>query len=82
MTNFVDNLKNMFNHEVILIVSILIIYYQDDGVPCGRDDDVGAGDNAGACLFQRRLDLVDQLVSSHASVSASLLLASRPVQQY
>lgn len=50
--------------------------YQDDGVACGHDDDVGAGDHSGAALLQRVLDLVDDLERAQGvDVGERILLA-------
>ena len=50
--------------------------YQDNGVAGGHDDDVGAGDDAGAALLQRLLDLVDDLERAQGvDVGQRLLLA-------
>ena len=51
------------------------------GVPCCGDDDVGAGDNAGARILERRLDVVDQIVAEEAVVLQRRLLRVGPVQQ-
>ena len=40
----------------------------DDAVPGGDGEDVGAGDDAGAHLLDGRLDSVDDLEASHGAV--------------
>ena len=42
--------------------------YQLDGDLGGDGEDVGAGDNAGAGVLQRRLDLVHHLVTARRAV--------------
>lgn len=52
-----------------------------NGVPCRGDDDVSAGDNAGAHALERCLDVVDEVVAEEAAVLHRRLLRVGPVQQ-
>ncbi len=56
--------------------------YHADGVPGRGDDDVGAGDDAGAGLLERVLDVVDEVVAEDAVVLRRRLLRVWPIQQY
>jgi hypothetical protein len=70
-----------------LLYSQLVAYnakwatHHANGIPCCGDDDVGAGDNAGARILERRLDVVNQVVAEEAVVLQRRLLRVGPVQQ-
>jgi hypothetical protein len=57
------------------------VTHHANGVPCRGDDDVSAGDDAGAYSLERRLDVVDEVVAEDATVLRRRLLRIGPVQQ-